>query len=409
MMNKLFKKRVLKSIVNLFILSVFGVVILSNSFMPFLIRGQGYSMFPTITHDSVVFTIPYSLLKTFGYEPRVGDIIVFKAPALPPVWCHRIIGEVNDAYVTQGDHNPQADPFQVKRDAILGVVPQIGGKPIAIPRLGFLIGVLNSNYLVSISLVSVLVVFSFLSDRNVILKRLKPPRQTSRKLSKPLLFSVFALTLFTVMFLPALPYSGYASVAYQVEEEHGLVVGDGGSINFGVVKLGTTVTKNLTLANNWVFPSIACFRLLNDAYDEVVVSPSYVVISPFKSVTINITVTAKDVHGWTRLPMAVSVTPLLLPGQVIYRLLGVNSFLPAFLQALYPAVFASFFMYCVDQRKIRLAKCRTLFFLLKYSVGSWIKSFLFRLFLIFHRLSSIFRRCSSGSKESLSSSRDRKA
>lgn len=96
--------------VNIVAIFFLGTVILSNSFMPFLIRGQGYSMFPTITHDSIILTVPYSLLRPFGYRPQVGDIIVFNAPAVPPIWCHRIVGIVDGTYVTKGDNNPAKGP-----------------------------------------------------------------------------------------------------------------------------------------------------------------------------------------------------------------------------------------------------------------------------------------------------------
>mgnify|MGYP000167909686 CR=1 FL=1 len=328
-------------------------VVLSNSSTPFLIRGQGYSMFPTITHDSIVLTVPYSILKALGYEPRVGDIIVFNAPAIPPVWCHRIVGMMNGAYITKGDNNPEVDPFTVDKGDILAVVPQVAGRPLTIPKLGYIIGVLHGNPMLAAALIVSLMASSLLMDR--LDKRAKRSDEPFKfKVPRGGILLLIGLLLFSASFLPSLGCSGYIQISYQVEVGEGIVVGDGDPLNFGVVKLGSKVSEPYTFRNGWILPSILCLRVIEDPYGEVSITPSCVVIPPLSSVTVNVTVRAKSIHGLVKSPIAVSIAPYLLPTGAVYNMLAVSPFLPSLIEAVLLSTLTISALHMINRRRTEL-------------------------------------------------------
>lgn len=91
------------------------------------------SMTPTLsTGDG------YVLVATGEYE--AGDIVTFRSADGDEYVTHRVVGAAADGLITKGDGNPSTDQTggapPVSRDAVLGEVLTVGGRPLVVPALG---------------------------------------------------------------------------------------------------------------------------------------------------------------------------------------------------------------------------------------------------------------------------------
>jgi signal peptidase len=98
----------------------------------------------TVTSDSMnpALTTGDAFVLVDG-EPEVGDIATFRQPTDggSRLVTHRVVGTTTSgAYVTRGDANPSTDQAAggapVTREAIVGVVPSVGGSTLVIPAAG---------------------------------------------------------------------------------------------------------------------------------------------------------------------------------------------------------------------------------------------------------------------------------
>lgn len=101
--------------------------------------GLGYptsdSMEPTLSQEDIYFVVPAT---NFG----TGDIVVFDQSqtesGLQRSTVHRIVGETNNGYITQGDANERTDQETgappVTEKQIDGRVLTIGGQPVTVPN-----------------------------------------------------------------------------------------------------------------------------------------------------------------------------------------------------------------------------------------------------------------------------------
>ncbi|MBP7828323.1 MAG: signal peptidase I [Kiritimatiellae bacterium] len=85
---------------------------------------EGESMRPALREGDVIVACG---LKR---HPRVGEVLVFRAPLDGRVVVHRVAHALDSAVVTRGDANAYADPHVIDLDQIIGVVK------LAIPWLG---------------------------------------------------------------------------------------------------------------------------------------------------------------------------------------------------------------------------------------------------------------------------------
>jgi signal peptidase len=97
---------------------------------PTLDTGDGFVAIPTALADPV----------------EEGDVIVFRAEELQGggLTTHRVVGETERGFVTQGDNNPFTDQDSgeppVRAEQIVAVAWQLGGTTLAIPELGTVVG-----------------------------------------------------------------------------------------------------------------------------------------------------------------------------------------------------------------------------------------------------------------------------
>jgi signal peptidase I len=100
-------------------------------------NGVGTSMGDTIPHGSLVVTHTVDAAAV-----EVGDIILFRDRRSPNPITHRVIavntGGAVPLFRTQGDGNPQPDPFLVRGDQ------ELSGVILTVPRLGLLLPVVKA-------------------------------------------------------------------------------------------------------------------------------------------------------------------------------------------------------------------------------------------------------------------------
>ena len=96
------------------------------------------SMSPTLEPGDGFVAVPPSLAG----EVEEGDVVTFDARQLEGggLTTHRIVGETQEGYITQGDANPftdqDSDEPPVQESQIKAVAWQFGGEVVAIPGLG---------------------------------------------------------------------------------------------------------------------------------------------------------------------------------------------------------------------------------------------------------------------------------
>jgi len=96
------------------------------------------SMEPTIETGEGFVVIP----EVLAGDIERGDVIVFQAREIQGggLTTHRVVGETDDGYITQGDNNPftdqDSDEPPVTEDRIVGVAWQPGGEVVTVPYVG---------------------------------------------------------------------------------------------------------------------------------------------------------------------------------------------------------------------------------------------------------------------------------
>ena len=107
------------------------------------------SMEPTIEEGEAFVALP----DVLAGDIEEGDVIVFQAQELQGggLTTHRVVGETDEGYITQGDNNPftdqDGDEPPVTEDRIVGVAWQPGGQVVTVPFVGT--AILGSRALVS--------------------------------------------------------------------------------------------------------------------------------------------------------------------------------------------------------------------------------------------------------------------
>lgn len=75
-----------------------------------------------------------------GAAPTPGDIVVYDAESREGYTTHRVVGVTPEGYRTRGDANRVPDQATgeppVTEERILGTVPSVAGRPVAVPFLG---------------------------------------------------------------------------------------------------------------------------------------------------------------------------------------------------------------------------------------------------------------------------------
>lgn len=289
---------------------------------------RGVSMQPVfVTNDLILFP-PYSLTRQIR-PAQVGDIIVYRAPAVPPVWAHRIIEETSPGvYRTKGDNNPHPDSFDVRDEDILGIVPHLGTNPLSVPYVGLLLLKWQSNTTLRWGTLFLLLMLMVASPSEGRRRRPRRPSGQGWLLRRLAVATGCALFLFVFTLYPFLSRSGYASVGYRVAEGEGIAYGGAASVNFGIVKQGDTRVEERTVSNGGLIPMVVLMQVPADPLNEVSISPTFTVLPPRSSETIEFRVDARSVGEWRKLPVTMTTVPYLLPAACLAFLASFHPMVP---------------------------------------------------------------------------------
>lgn len=108
--------------------------VISDSMEPTIDQGDGYLL---VTHGDV----------------EEGDIVTFYSDARAEYVTHRVVGETDAGYLTQGDNNHRTDQATghppVAASDVRGTVLHVGDTPVVLPRLGSAIVFLQTHWLVA--------------------------------------------------------------------------------------------------------------------------------------------------------------------------------------------------------------------------------------------------------------------
>lgn len=133
------KRHVTRVFTVLFLLLVVALVVGQALGQPLLVSFvTSESMSPTIEAGDGFVVLPGQVSE----EIEEGDVIVFEAQELDDggLTTHRVVGETEAGYITQGDANPFTDQDggepPVTDDRIVATAPEVNGQVITIPRLG---------------------------------------------------------------------------------------------------------------------------------------------------------------------------------------------------------------------------------------------------------------------------------
>lgn len=106
------------------------------------------SMAPVIGEDDAYFVVESDSIQQ-------GDIITFYSPDQDEYVTHRVVGQVEAGYVTQGDANPTTDQAggapPVRDSAVIGKVVMLNGRPLTIPAIGPILALIDANQLLVIA------------------------------------------------------------------------------------------------------------------------------------------------------------------------------------------------------------------------------------------------------------------
>lgn len=292
---------------------IFSALAMAQGKFAFFAVTRGISMQPVFVNNDLILFAPYQLTKHIR-PAKVGDIAVFRAPSVPPVWAHRIIEEVEPGvFLTKGDNNPHPDSFLVQEDNILGIVPALGHTPLKIPYAGWLMFKWQSNMILrwgSIAVLLVLLVAMPTESRRRLRKQISGRTWLLQKLG---IAAGCALFFFVLTLYPFISRSGYGTIGYQVAEGDGISYGGSASVNFGIIKEGDSRSKERFASNDGVFPMIVYFQTLDDPYHEVHITPSFTILPPRSSATVEFQVEALEIGKWRQASFKMTTVPYIMP------------------------------------------------------------------------------------------------
>ena len=175
------------------------------------------SMVPVLRPGDLIVVLPTWLAP----PPGLDDIVVFRTAQDRNWIVHRIVdGNAADGWVTKGDANPISDLRPVISRDVAGVVPQVNGRALRLPRLGLLRlddGPLSSPLVAGVALVAG--IFLLLLDMQ---PSGRVPRFRHRRHPPPKPTAVLGIylglagTAFLTTLLPAWTLSSSQVIAYEV-------------------------------------------------------------------------------------------------------------------------------------------------------------------------------------------------
>jgi len=326
------------------------------------------SMEPTIETGDGFVAIPTELAG----EITEGDVVVFEAEEIQGggLTTHRIVGETEQGYITQGDANPftdqDSDEPPVQKPQIVAVAWQPGGDVFTIPWLGAVVGGVRSvleslqvwlaqlfgtraflglqglGYLLfGASLLLYLLAVYLEDDRRRERTSDRDTGTSSRKL-------MAVLTLVVVAGATA------AMIAPAQNQEFGIVSAEFESDSPDVIEQGTSESFDYRLRNTGVVPTVV---FLESNSETLAVEPGRTTLSPRSATNATVTITAPPETGYYRTFLEQHRYLRILPTPVIEELYAVHAWAPiVVIDAVVAVPFYLFGMWLLGTGRLRSQK-----------------------------------------------------
>jgi signal peptidase len=299
------------------------------------------SMEPTLDPGDGFVAIPDAVAG----DVAEGDVIVFRAEELQGggLTTHRVVGETERGYVTQGDANPftdqDGDEPPVKEGQIVAKALQIGGSVVVIPNLGTLVTGLQSAFgavqqqlavltgsraflgtqglaYVLLGLSALLYLYDLVVGGGELRDRSRS-RDRDQGISPGLIVVVLAGVLVTA--------ATAAMVVPGGTQQFGVVSAEFASENPTVIQQGESTTLPYTVPNAGLVPVVA---YVEPGSDGVAIEPERVRVGGRSEVTVEMTLSAPPETGYYRRFVTEHRYLAVLPMPVIDTLYDVHPWLP---------------------------------------------------------------------------------
>lgn len=299
------------------------------------------SMAPTMAPGDGFVAIPSALAGS----PVVGDVVTYRAEELDGggLTTHRIVGQTDRGYVTQGDANPFTDQDgeepPVKDAQIVAVALQVGGQTVVIPNLGTAVTAVKGAFAaIQRQLAGVTGMGSLLGSQGLaylilglsialyvvdLLLRAGPSRNRERTTGHDDGFDgalvVAGLALLVVIAATA------AMVVPAGTQSVGVVSAEFESERPTVIPTGHSATLQYQIPNGGFVP---VHVYVEPGSDGVAVDPSHQYVGGRSAETATVTVTAPDETGYYRYYVVEHRYLAVLPAPIIEVLYRVHPWAP---------------------------------------------------------------------------------
>ncbi|GAB7013190.1 signal peptidase I [Halolamina salina] len=299
------------------------------------------SMEPTLEPGDGFVAVPDAVAG----DVEEGDVIVFRAEELQGggLTTHRVVGETERGYITQGDANPftdqDGDEPPVKEGQIVAEALQIGGSVVVIPNLGTVVTGLQSSFgavqqrlavltgsrallgtqglaYALLGLSALLYLYDLVAGGGEARDRSRD-RDRDQGISPALVVVVLAGVL--------VASATAAMVVPAGTQQFGVVSAEFASENPTVIRQGESATVPYTVPNGGLLPIVT---YLEPGSEGVTVSPDRVRVAGRERATVEMTLSAPDETGYYRRFVTERRYLAVLPGPVIDTLYGVHPWLP---------------------------------------------------------------------------------
>ncbi|MFC6907236.1 signal peptidase I [Halalkalicoccus tibetensis] len=296
------------------------------------------SMEPTIDAGDGFVAVPGLL----SGEVEEGDVIVFEATNVQggEVTTHRIVGETDHGYITQGDANPFSDQSQgeppVTDGQILATALQIGTTVVVIPHLGTMV-LFMSNILTSMSAVLSQLLgrpipggaaglgYLFIGLGAVVLAVTilrgedRTRRFRSRSRSRRGVLSRRRLVVLIVIVV-SMPLVAGMAIPSGVHE-YGIVSAERDSPASHVIEAGETSRDTHTVPNTGVVPTVV---VTEPASEGIAVDRSVTHLGARTSADVTVEIEAPPETGYYYRHLAEYHYPIVLPPSLLIALHGIH-------------------------------------------------------------------------------------
>lgn len=297
------------------------------------------SMEPAIDRHDGFIAVPSALVGDIG----LGEIVVFES-VNGELTTHRIVGETDRGYITQGDANPFTDQdageTPVQEAQIVAVAYELGGSVVTIPYLGTAVeGLQGAVRWVQVTVSSTFGTTIFLGVQGLLLLIfaltmiayaidvwLSDPRDAKRTRTVDRSSGVSVRAVLVVLALVVMISATAAMVVPAGNHEFSLISSEFESDRPDIIQQGTSDDVEMPVSNTAGWLPVHSY--VEPASDGVEVDPGYVYVPARSEGVVTVTFTMPDETGLMRMFVIEHRYLAILPAGVIDVMYGVHSWLP---------------------------------------------------------------------------------